>query len=44
MTAESCGFPYSFLPLGPQPVERRFVYRAEKSLSKQTTFPPVRCD
>lgn len=43
MTAESCGIAYSFLPLGLQPVERRFVYGAEKSLLKQTTFPPIRC-
>lgn len=34
MTAESCGIAYSFLPLGPQPVERRFAYGAEKSLLK----------
>ncbi len=43
MTAESYGISYSFLPLCPQPVERRFVYGAEKSLLKQMTFPPIRC-
>lgn len=42
MTAESYGISYSFLPLCPQPVERRFVYGAEKSLSKQATFPSIR--
>ncbi|KGD55094.1 hypothetical protein DP49_1084 [Burkholderia pseudomallei] len=34
MTPESCGISCSFLPLGPQLVERRFVYRTEKSRSK----------